>query len=105
VLDGISAEPVGMRSGIDTNQEEPETSGPANGNEQTSREGGQGSNGAAAAPSGSEEPKQMSHEEQLAQANWTAAIMKVDELKPKSYKDYIRALKTYKVRQRSKSIH
>lgn len=45
-------------------------------------------------------PEGMSHKEQQAQASWTAAILKVAELKPKSYKDYIRALKTYKMCQK-----
>ncbi|GAQ92643.1 putative Transcription activator [Klebsormidium nitens] len=97
VLDGIAAEPPGMQSGIPgTSREEPETRGPAEGNEQASGEENQGSENAPDAPSGTGVPGYMSHAEQLAQANWTAAIMKVDELKPKSYKDYIRALKTYK---------
>jgi hypothetical protein len=43
----------------------------------------------------------MSLEDQQAQASWTAAIMKVGELKPKSYKDDIRALRTYKVGEQS----
>ena len=85
MLDGIAAEP--------------ETREPAEGNEQASGEANQGSENAPHAPSGTGVPGHMSHAEQLAQANWTAAIMKVDELKPKSYKDYIRALKTYKVRE------
>ncbi|GAQ88550.1 putative Transcription activator [Klebsormidium nitens] len=80
VLDGISAEPG--------------TSG--NGSEQTSGQAAPGSADAAESPGGTGVPGHMSHEDQQAQANWTAAIMKVDELKPKSYKDYIRALRTYK---------
>jgi hypothetical protein len=55
----------------------------------------------AAAPGGSGVPGHMSLEDQQAQASWTAAIMKVGELKPKSYKDYIRALRTYKVGEQS----
>lgn len=60
-------------------------------------DGGQGPGVRAEAPSGTGVPGHMSLEDQQAQANWTAAIMKVDELKPKSYKDYVRALRTYKV--------
>jgi hypothetical protein len=98
VLDGFSApEPVETRAGLGTNEEERGTTCPGNGNEQIFKTGARGSADIVEAPSETDVPGQMSHEDQLAQANWTAAILKVDELKPKSYKDYNRALKTYKV--------
>lgn len=110
VIDGISAVPLGEEGtagsgaaampsggeGTGSGAAPAEPSGERDQGE-ASQEGAQEPGENVATPSESGVRAHMSHEEQRAQANWTAAIMKVDELKPKSYKDYVRALRTYKV--------
>lgn len=44
-----------------------------------------------------EETEEQAHERHLADARWNAAIKKDATLKPRSKKDYIRGLRTYKV--------
>jgi hypothetical protein len=98
VIDGIWARPSAEGWAQGPSAVNPDTSGERH-QGQASREGGQEPEEHAAAPGGSEVPGHMSLEDQQAQASWTAAILKVGKLKPKSYKDYIRALRTYKVGQ------
>lgn len=49
-------------------------------------------------------PEEMSEEEQRAEACWNSAVMKVNELAPSSKRDYLRALKTYKVSKLKKLV-